>query len=539
MASSSSSSHGLLGQKLFEGKTRTTYAVNDQPSLICIHLKDFDDTSETLFSLSNLRRPSADTGLRFQSQQNRSQSSLEAPGRGTLSTSITTCVYEILREAAIPTFFVASHPQSNMFIAQKCTMIPIVWTIRRLADESYIKRHPNVTLGHRFLPVIVEISSSPSSPSPRRPTMSNLDEQAVMDVENLLEEEDPQSDERISPIYSYEQLAHTHLDLGQLKVTSMDLDYMYEVCLTAFDVLEHVWLTKKKYQLMDLKIEFGWTTAKEIVVANVYDIDTWHVLRVDGKQHSSEEELAWINNALREILDLNVLPTTVKNAFKSKARRSSSIDDGGENPKEPSASESNVTEPSSNGDEKESLSTIVPQPSIISRCIIVCSSLHDIEHGQKMKSMLSETYNIQCDVRLCSLYGCTQTVQKLLASYSYEHCRPTVFVTVSTVNSDLAMCLASNSPYPIIHCLPVDPEKINPTFDCNSFTCTETSLYTLVFTLPSAVHSVVQILAMHDWKLWAKQRGRRFKKYMDVILADQQLILTQMNKGSTGFSTNK
>ncbi|CAF4636213.1 unnamed protein product, partial [Rotaria magnacalcarata] len=37
-------------------------------------------------------------------------------------------------------------------------------------------------------------------------------------------------------------------------------------------------------------------------------------------------------------------------------------------------------------------------PLITSRCIIVCSSLHDIEQGQKIKATLNESYNIQCDI---------------------------------------------------------------------------------------------------------------------------------------------
>jgi phosphoribosylcarboxyaminoimidazole (NCAIR) mutase len=315
----------------------------------------------------------------------------------------------------------------------------------------------------------------------------------------------------------------------------MDLEYMYEVCSSVFDVLEHVWMTTKKCQLIDLKIEFGWTAAKEIVVANVYDIDTWHVLPFDGQQHSPEENLSWINNALREILGLNI-QMTLKNVGKLKGSRWSVIED----PTEDAPSASNAFESDCEGNEKQSLSlSAISQPSLICRCIIVCSTLHDIEYGQKLRSTLNETYSIPCDVRLCSLHRSSQTVHKLLANYSYEHCRPTVFVTVGTVNNDLAMCLASNSPYPVIHCLLTEHDKTHPVLDWNSFTSTQTPLYTLVFTLMSAAHSVGQILAMHDWKLWAKQRGRRFKKYMEFILADQHLMVTQTSKGTTGFSMSK
>jgi hypothetical protein len=44
---------------------------------------------------------------------------------------------------------------------------------------------------------------------------------------------------------------------------------------------------------------------------------------------------------------------------------------------------------------------------------------------------------------------------------------------------------------------------------------------------------------MNDWKLWTKQRGRRFKKYMDLIIADQQLTTTQIVKPNSGMLINK
>ncbi|CAF0893340.1 unnamed protein product [Didymodactylos carnosus] len=164
------------------------------------------------------------------------------------------------------------------------------------------------------------------------------------------------------------------------------------------------------------------------------------------------------------------------------------------------------------------------------RCIIVCSTSKDIDHGNKMKLMLNDS-GIQCDLRLCSTYKSTQVILKLLAQYTFEHCRPTVFVTIGNINNGLAMVLSANSQYPIIHCSVInDTASTNHFFDINSFT-TENISYSLTFSVQSAVQNVMQILAIQDWRLWCKQRGKRLRTYIDLLIADQQLTLTS-NKNS-------
>jgi hypothetical protein len=154
-----------------------------------------------------------------------------------------------------------------------------------------------------------------------------------------------------------------------------------------------------------------------------------------------------------------------------------------------------------------------------------------------MKITLNETYNIQSDIRLCSIYKSTQTVLKFLSNYSYEHCRPTIFVTLGNINNGLAMFLSSNSQYPVIHCSLINTEQSNNLLDMNSYLSQDTSMFTLVFTLTSAIQNVVQILAMNDWRLWTKQRGKRFKNYIDLLITDQQLTNTMITQ-STMKTTN-
>jgi len=538
-----SSTHDILGQKLFDGKTKRIYSMIDQPGLICIYRKDNYQLSGKTLSIPGSRRSSIDSTIRFNQQQQQSLHSnpnlfTEIPGKGALTTSITTCVYEILRETSIPTFYVAPHPQPDMFIARKCTMIPILWIIRRLANETYTKRNPGIINGHRFVPPIVEIYHKRHPIVYRRFTTGNIDENIASSRESLLDDDDSDSDECLSSIWSYEQLLNAHFDTENLKITQTEIEYMYETCCTIFDILEHIWMVKKNCQLIDLKIEFGITTTmpKEIVVANIFDIETWHILRPMEKTTSTgtdliQENLIWINSALRDILDLNInIPVIAK--FQPRRRSFAQ-----------QKQQSTLDETETDDDEK-TINSIIPEdddvdihrnilslniykssfsPLTTSRCIIVCSSSPNIEHGQKIKITLNEIYNIQCDIRLCSIYKSTKSILKFLSNYSYEHCRPTVFVTLGNVNNGLAMCLSSNSQYPVIHCSLMSIEQQNNLLDINSYLSHDTSMFTVVFTLSSAIQNVVQILAMNDWRLWTKQRGKRLKNYIDLLIADQQL----------------
>jgi phosphoribosylaminoimidazole-succinocarboxamide synthase len=535
-------SHSIIGQKLFDGTTKTIYSLIDQPGLICIHRKDYHDPSVSVLSIPGSRRSSIDGAVRFNNhQQNRNNTShvkSETISKGILTTSITACVYEILHEASIPTFFVAPYAQSDMFIAKKCTMIPILWIIRRLANEPYVKRNPGILNGHRFIPPLIEIYYKRHGPIHRQPTVECSDENFESDRESQFDYDDSDFDECISSIWSYEQLLNTNIDTEKLKLSHTDIEYMYELCCTIFDILEHVWMVKKNCQLIDLKIEFGITTTatKEIIVANIYDVETWHILRPIEKLTSTgndliHENLIWINNSLRDILDLNInLPLTAKiiSSLESDRQQKSNI----------------IPEYEHIDIDKDNLSLHIYStqfsPAITSRCIIICPSLQDIEYGQKIKTTLNEIYNIQCDIRLYSVYKSTQPILKFLSNYSYEHCRPTVIVTLGNINNGLAMCLSSNSQYPIIHCSLINKEQQqNNLFDINSFISNDASLFTIVFTLSSAIQNVIQILAMNDWKLWTKLRGRRFKKYMDLIMADQQLLTTQATKTNSGMLINK
>ncbi|CAF0893359.1 unnamed protein product [Didymodactylos carnosus] len=313
----------------------------DQPGLVCILRKDayhyslpFTSTNENLTIRS--RASSLTSVTSMTTKNSRKQSSVKSycdiQGKGILTTSITTCVFEILRDAVIPTYYVAPHPQPDMFIARKCTMIPILWIIRRLANETYVKRYPGVQNGHRFTPPLVEIYYKRHPIIYKKPVLADLDTYIDTDgTESVIDDEDDEEDESCVIIWSYEQLLNAKLDIENMKITQTEIECMYETVCAVFDILEHVWLIKTNCQLIDLKIEFGITTTKEIVVANVIDVETWHLMRNDLIQKQQQnitsntfstqsnnidsndedeikhikQNIIWINDCLRDILDMN------------------------------------------------------------------------------------------------------------------------------------------------------------------------------------------------------------------------------------------
>lgn len=515
-----------LGQKLFDGKTKTIYSMLDQPGLVYVIRKDSCQMSNNSeYIIPGSRRSSIDTAVRVYQQPTSTNHSVELAGIGHLVSSITGCVYEILREASIPTFYLAAHCHSSVFIARKCTMIPILWIIRRVADQNYVQRNPTVVKGHRFVPVLVEIYHKRNISSYRRASLNDGEENLESSRESLLDDDDLDNDEYLSSIWSYDQLLNAHFDIETLKITRTEIEYMYETACAVFDILEHIWLVKKNCQLIDLKLEFGITSTntKEIVLANSFDIDSWHIERLNEKStnESMKETLIWINNSLCDILQINFNLSSINQCD---VRRKGSLQQKPE--------ETSQKHRATSIDENYWLSQ-----SMTSRCVIVCSTRLDIDQGQKLKTLLTELYKISSEVRLCSLSKSVQTITNFLSTYTHEHGRPTVFVTLGNLNNGLASCLASNTLHPVIHCFLGSNEQQRCIIDSNSFLSCESNSFLVVFTIQSALLNVVQLLAINDWKLWAKQRGRRLKDYLDLLLADQQLIMSNAKHRKQSISS--
>lgn len=201
-----------LGPLLTEGKTKRIYAHPEDSSLVYILAKD---------------QITAGDGARRN----------EIAGKSRWSTITTANVFRLLNEAHIATHFVRLVDDTTMLV-KRCTMLPIEQVQRRIATGSYLKRHPEVSEGTHFEPVLIE----------------------------TFLKDDARHDPQIWPT-----------DIVQLGLANQaEIEWMAEEGRRVFAVLERAW-SNLEITLVDLKIEFGRDTSGHLLVADVIDNDSWRL----------------------------------------------------------------------------------------------------------------------------------------------------------------------------------------------------------------------------------------------------------------------
>lgn len=200
------------GPLLAEGKTKQIYAYPGDDTLACMVSKD---------------QITAGDGVRRN----------ELVGKARWSTLTTANVFQLLNDADIPTHFVKQIHATALLI-KRCSMLPIEHVQRRLATGSYLRRHPEVSEGTRFEPVLIE----------------------------TFLKDDARHDPQIWPRDIIE------LDLA----TQQEIIGMTALGQRVFETLERAWASVD-VTLVDLKIEFGRDAAGNLLVADVIDNDSWRL----------------------------------------------------------------------------------------------------------------------------------------------------------------------------------------------------------------------------------------------------------------------
>ena len=204
--------HPNFGPLLAEGKTKRIYADPDNNTLVYMVSKD---------------QITAGDGARRN----------ELAGKARLSTITTANVFHLLNEENIATAFVEQVNDVTLLV-RRCTMLPIEQVMRRIATGSYLKRHPEVSEGTRFDPVLVE---------------------------TFLKD-----DARHDPLISSEDIVTMGL------ATAPEIEWMAGQGRRVFETLERAWATVD-VTLVDLKIEFGRDPEGHLLVADVIDNDSWRL----------------------------------------------------------------------------------------------------------------------------------------------------------------------------------------------------------------------------------------------------------------------
>ena len=240
-----------LGQLIAEGKTKKIYAHPSDSSLV--YMVNKDDIT-------------AGDGARHN----------VLTGKSLWSTTTAANIFNLLNEAKIATHFVKQIDEATLLVTA-CKMLPIEQVQRRIATGSYLKRHPDVTEGTYFAPVLVE----------------------------TFIKDDANHDPQIWPE-----------DIIKMSLAKKDeISWMAEEGRQVFEVLERAW-AGLDITLVDLKIEFGKNKNGKLLVADVIDNDSWRLwpsgkkeLMLDKQiyrnlKEVNEQDLENIGNHYAQVADL-------------------------------------------------------------------------------------------------------------------------------------------------------------------------------------------------------------------------------------------
>lgn len=214
-------------------------------------------------------------------------------GKDIFATSTAANVFRFLNQKGIKTHYVGMFDYQT-FLACKCKMIPVEIVARRIAFGSYLKRNLDVREGEIFREPVIEFFLKDDSR--HDPLMvwndSANDGMGGFDLYNSKK-----------PPLAQGSLGET-IDV----VSPNDAMFLEDISMKVFLLLEKAW-QKQGVVLVDLKIECGLTTDKQIVVADVIDNDSWRIWPKGDKSQMLDKQIyrdaSEMTDEARDILKRN------------------------------------------------------------------------------------------------------------------------------------------------------------------------------------------------------------------------------------------
>jgi phosphoribosylaminoimidazole-succinocarboxamide synthase len=233
-----STTNPVFGPLLAEGKTKQIYAYPDDDCLVYLVGKD---------------QITAGDGARRN----------EVSGKSRWSTITTANVFRLLNEAKIATHFV-KQVSETVLLVRRCDMVPIEHVQRRIATGSYLKRHPEISEGTRFDPVLIE---------------TFLKDDAQHDPQIL-----PEDIIRLGLLTPKRHIIQEYMEAER------EVEWMAHEGHHVFETLERAW-AKLDVTLVDLKIEFGRDSENHLMVADVIDNDSWRLWPAGDKTRMLDKQV--------------------------------------------------------------------------------------------------------------------------------------------------------------------------------------------------------------------------------------------------------
>ncbi len=195
------------------------------------------------------------------------------PDKGRLATATTCNVFRLLKDCGLPVGFI-EQDSSTSFLAPQCTMLPYEVVARREAHGSYLKRNPHIAKGQLFPQLLVEFYLKTKD--------KNWKGKPLIADDPLMQYADGAAQIKLfnpaKPLLGQEPF----LVLPPSEVFSCDDESKYfremrRIVRQAFLILEKAWQLEGG-TLVDLKVEFGFDTNGNLLLADVIDNDSWRVI---------------------------------------------------------------------------------------------------------------------------------------------------------------------------------------------------------------------------------------------------------------------
>ncbi len=195
------------------------------------------------------------------------------PDKGRLATATTSNVFRLLKACGLPVAFV-EQDSATSFVAPKCTMLPYEVVVRREAHGSYLKRNPHFSKGQLFPQLIVEFFLKTKDRNWKGKSL-------ICDDPLLIYAKDASQIQLFNPaqpVHGQEPF----LILSASEVFGDDEEWkifpdLRRIARHAFLVLEKAWQLEGG-TLVDFKVEFGFDSKRNLLLADVIDNDSWRVV---------------------------------------------------------------------------------------------------------------------------------------------------------------------------------------------------------------------------------------------------------------------
>jgi phosphoribosylaminoimidazole carboxylase/phosphoribosylaminoimidazole-succinocarboxamide synthase len=195
------------------------------------------------------------------------------PDKGRLATATTCNVFRLLKACGLPVAFI-EQDSAISFSAPNCEMLPYEVVTRREAHGSYLKRNPYLSKGQLFPKLIVEFYLKTKGKAWKgKPLVAD---------DPFMQFTDDGKDIRLfnpaKPLPGEAPfLVLPATDVFTRKDEAKIFPEMSRVARQAFLVLEKAWQLEGG-TLVDLKVEFGYDSKGNLLLADVIDNDSWRVL---------------------------------------------------------------------------------------------------------------------------------------------------------------------------------------------------------------------------------------------------------------------